>query len=383
MSSPLSTAHCSGSPGYKPASLAGKTHIPALDAHFTAHNARRTEHEWPLDRGDVIEVQGPAASGKTHLLYHFILTCIIPPRCGDRDLGGWGKAAILIDTDGNFNAHRFHEVLVSRLNRLLGLQNAEEDSGLVQTYATDCLERFVVFRPTSSVQLAITILDLPRHHRSDARLKDFEIGLLAIDSMSAFYWRDRFALEQLRNVADSSLDVGSAPNLLHYVVDALHQFRRSHRPVILMTNWGLNPLSKVADSGGATKPFYRQHLHPFPAPFDSSHGAAEALANLENTQRVPKDDQAQLNEVAIPLARDPPRFEVPLSLHYHITLHPSPIDPFPATYSLVDAADQEHMRAQLVEKAEIRGFVRAPGSGAVGEFTFCIADQEILVDGDG
>ena len=71
-----------------------------------------------------------------------------------------------------------------------------------------------------------------------------------------------------------------------------------------------------------------------------------------------------------------------MPLHYHITLHPSLIDPFPASYSLADAVSQEHMRAALVDKGEIRGFVRTPGDDKIGEFIFRIGEEEILVDPD-
>lgn len=265
---------------------------------------------------------------------------------------------------------------MSRLRRLL---NAEDDtSDAVEGLAEQCLERLSVFRPTSSVQLAITIRHLSQYHAKEPRLQDYELGILAIDSMSAFYWKDRHALEQLRDSPADSSNSTLPPNLLHYVVDALRHLRRSHRPVILMTNWGLNPVSKQANAGQPVSPFYRQHLHPFPAPFDSPQGSADALLNVENSQRRLSGNDLQTSDAAR-TPRDP-ETELTLPLHYHITLRNSPIDPFPASYSLADAINQEHMRAVLVEKAEIRGFVRTPGNDEVQEFTFRIGDREILVE---
>ena len=60
----------------------------------------------------------------------------------------------------------------------------------MEDLATQCLESLHIFRPTSSLQLAITLIHLPRYHATDSRLRDKEIGLLAIDSLSAFYWRE-------------------------------------------------------------------------------------------------------------------------------------------------------------------------------------------------
>ncbi|KAI0830644.1 hypothetical protein BC628DRAFT_888514 [Trametes gibbosa] len=359
----------------------GLTHIPALEAHLAASNARRTSRDWPLNRGDVIEVQGPAASGKTHFAYHMLLTCLLPEVHSDTELGGWGKAAVLVDTDGNFSVRRLHELLVSRLQRFLG----EDDPKDVMTppledLATRYLQNLHVFRPTSSAQLAITLLHLPKYHATEPRLQDMEIGLLVIDSMSAFYWRDRYTLEQLRDTADNSR-TPLPPNPLFHVLKALAKFRISHRPVILMTNWGLNPLTKPSANGDPGSPFYRQHLHPFPAPFEP-HGASDAISSIEASQSH-DGDGAGRNTTAIARGSGTPHLTSSiLPLHYHITLHPSPIDPFPASFSLADALRLEHMRAVLVKKGEVRGLVRTPGEDIVGEFIFRIGEREVLVDAD-
>ncbi|KAI0756675.1 hypothetical protein C8Q80DRAFT_1215541 [Daedaleopsis nitida] len=344
---------------------AGSTSIPALDAHLSSVNTRRTSRNWPLNLGDVLEVQGPAASGKTHFLYHMLVHCLLPRTHQHRELGGWGKAAVVFDTDGKLSIPRLHRLLVSRLCRLLAYDDAIEQSIAAEDLAAECLNHLHVFQPTSSLQLAITLLHLPRYLATDSRLEDKEIGLLSVDSLSAFYWRDRYTLEQLRDAADSSTQ-SLPPNPLYHVVKALQGFRVSHRPVVLLTNWGLNALTKPA---APTSLFYRQHLYPFPAPFEP-HGAEEAIANIQSSQGGSAKTSA---------ARAPRFIDTTMPLHYHITLHPSPIDPFPRSYSLADAADQEHMRAVLVNKGEVRGIIRTPGDETVGVFTFRIGEDEILV----
>lgn len=359
---------------------AGQTFVPALDMHLSSVNTRRTSRTWPLNQGDVVEIQGPAASGKTHLLYHMLVTCLIPRQHEGKDIAGWGKAAVLFDTDARFSITRLHRLLVSRLCRLLDLDSAVDSSVIAEDLANQCLKNLHVFHPASSLQLAITLLHLPRYHSTNPRLQEQEIGILAIDSLSAFYWRDRYALEQLRDAADSSSE-NLSPNHLHHVVMALQRFRHSHRPVILLTNWGLNSLVKPAGTGESANTFYRQHLHPFPAPFER-HGADEALASIERSQR-------ERREASVGAASDTSTSRagrsgdsIALPLHYHFTLQPSPIDPFPASYTLADAIRQEHMRVALVNKGEIRGFVRTPGDDKIGEFTFSIGEEEILVDSD-
>ncbi|KAI0652202.1 P-loop containing nucleoside triphosphate hydrolase protein [Trametes meyenii] len=361
------------------ATPAGSTCIPALDTYLASVNARRTSQEWPLNRGDVIEIQGPAASGKTQLTYHMIVTCLLPQKFRDVDLGGWGEAVVFIDTDSKFNIRRLHELLVSRLRRFLGEDIASDTAVPLEELATQLLRNLHVFRPTSSAQLAITLLHLPRYHASEPRLQNKEIGLLAIDSMSAFYWRDRYTLEQLRDAVDNSSRGNLPPNPLLHVLKALAKFRSLYRPVILMTNWGLNPLEKPSTSGEPVSPFYRQHLHPFPAPFEP-HGAAEAVFNIEASQSLGVPGAPQPVRAG---SRTPQRSGSTLPLHYHITLHPSPIDPFPASFTLTDALHHEDVRSVLVKKGEIKGLIRTPGENVVGEFTFRIGEREVLVDPDG
>ncbi|KAL1951673.1 hypothetical protein VTO73DRAFT_822 [Trametes versicolor] len=356
----------------------GLTRIPALDAHLAAVNARRTFRDWPLNRGDVVEIQGPAAAGKTHFVYHMLLECLLPDRWLDTELGGWGKAAVLIDTDGNFSIQRLHELLVSRLRRFLGDEDPTDvTTPSMEDLATQFLQNLHVFRPTSSAQLAITLLHLPNYHASEPRLQNKEIGLLAIDSMSAFYWRDRYTLEQLRDAADNPRGA-LPPNPLSHVLKALANFRASHRPIVLMTNWGLNPITKPATTGAPGTLFYRQHLHPFPAPFEP-HGAAEAIFSIQASQ--PRDADASPQNLTT-RSRTPQHAAPPFPLHYHITLHPSLIDPFPANFSLPDALHHEDMRAVLVKKGEVKGLVRTPGNDTVGEFTIRIGEREVLVDPD-
>ncbi|RDX50390.1 hypothetical protein OH76DRAFT_1482179 [Lentinus brumalis] len=353
---------------------AGSTFIPALDAHLSSANSRRTTHDWSLNQGDVLEIQGPAASGKTHLLYHMLVTCLMPRSYNGKELGGWGKAAVFFDTDGRLSISRLYTLLLSRMRRLIGPDGVNDASVPLEDVAAQRLENLHIFRPTSSLQLAITLLHLPKYHASNPRLQDKEIGLLAIDSLSAFYWRDRYTLEQLRDAADASTQ-SVPPNPLYHALKALQRFRTSHRPVILFANWGLNALAKPSATGEPASPFYRQHLYPFPAPFES-HGADEAMQNIENSQRRSASVDARSDTSA---GRAQRGTETTLPLHYHITLHPSPVDPFPASYSLADAISQEHMRAALVKKGEVRGLIRTPGDNSAVEFTFRIGDDEVLV----
>lgn len=262
-------------------------------------------------------------------MYFLLITCIIPS-----NFEGWGKAALLLDTDGTFQLGRFQRLLLARVTRLLSLNNDPDD--IAQRIVKAALGNLHIFCPTSSVQLAATLAHLPAYHSK--HLRNTEIGLLAVDSMSAFYWPDRFTVEQLRSIPMHSRP-GTAVNVanpLHHVLVALQNFRLSHNPVTVLTNWGLNPVPNSS--------FYRQHLHPFPSPFPESQ--APASGNLPSTS---------------------------LPLTHHITLNSVPI---PSLDNEMAPADEQY-RKEFCFKGEVRGLVRTPGSSDVGHFVFYIGANDI------
>ncbi|EIN14184.1 hypothetical protein PUNSTDRAFT_38523, partial [Punctularia strigosozonata HHB-11173 SS5] len=247
----------------------GITHMSGLDPHLFATVAHQASLHSSLNRGDVLEIQGPASSGKTHFIYHLTSICLLPDHLDGHRLGGWNKAAVVFDCDDAFDVIRFKQLLDSQISHLIARSSAgASESGPVRAdeqqrekLVTDCLQHLHVFRPTSTLQLAATILNLPSYHLEND--PDVEIGLLAVDSISAFYWPDRFTVEQLCLGENISLkDLGSL-NPLHHVLKALQRFRLSHGVITVLTNWGLHPLATPS----GPSPFYRQHLRPFPAPF--------------------------------------------------------------------------------------------------------------------
>ncbi|KAJ7235904.1 P-loop containing nucleoside triphosphate hydrolase protein, partial [Mycena haematopus] len=202
-----------------------------------------------LNWGDVLEIQGPSGSGKTQLLYLLLATCTMP--CS---LGGWGKAAVVFDTEGSFDLRNLHSVLLSRL--VLAFSRSNPSSDDVQLLAETALHKVHIFRPASTLQLAASIYNLPAYQKT--HMPDADIGLVAVDSLSAFYWPDRFTAEQLRPLTNSS-----ATSLQH-VLTSLQKFRLSHNPVTVLTNWALT-VADNSDSHGPPPVFYKQHLPSFPS----------------------------------------------------------------------------------------------------------------------
>ena len=308
-----------------------------------------------LNRGDIIEIQGPPASGKTHLVYHLIITSITPVAHFTTKLGGWDKAAVVFDTDGTFNISRLHKLLLNRLTRLF--PDGFEPNTSVEDIAMTAMKKVHVFRPTSSVQLASSLANLATYHM--AHLPDDEIGFLAIDSISSFYWPDRFTLEQINSVGSTGTSNAASP--LHHILISLQKIRLSHGPIITLTNWGLNPLTKPNQNSGHTT-FYRQHLFPFP--ILSQQHQPNTLSTAEANPAA--------NSILDPTTLPP--------LTHHITLPFVSITPFGPGISLDEGKEQESKyRKELVTKGEVVGVIRASGSTRVGRFIFTIGENEVLV----
>lgn len=262
-------------------------------------------------RGDVIQVQGSAASGKSHLLYYMLMNCILPPSIGPTKLQGWGKLAVLLDTDHKFDVQRFSQLLRSRVKRFLPLNSSD-----VEVAITMALDLLHVFQPTSSHQLIATIQHLPMYLATN--LPDVELGILAVDSITAFYWSDRFILEQARLVNRDSAPV-RPKNPLNPVSVALQSFARSHGPLILLSVWDLNLPSKAQ---------VQRHLDP--------------LAKYADTS-----------------------MEI-LPASCHITLA--------ASSAITGTKD-----VSFTNTTHLSGIVRTPGSSQITEFSLCTTEDDLFV----
>lgn len=335
-----------------PASPPGSTNIHALDSYLFSVGRHHASTISALNARDVIEIQGPPGSGKTHLLYQLVIASILPIEYFGTKMYGWGKAALVFDTDGTFDIQRLHNLLLSRSRRLLSVESAERLTRIV-------LRQVHIFRPTSSVQLAMSLTNIPAYH--SAQLPDNEIGLLAIDSISSFYWPDRFTFEQMNFPAQTGQRRIHASGALHHVLVALQNIRLSHGPVIALTNWGLSPLTKPAHDSGPTT-LYKQHLLPFPV--------------------LDRPDELNASTTVSNIATSSPTSGGPLlPLTHHITLPFVTVPPFGANLSLKEVKDQESKyRKEIVAKGEVVGIVRTSGTSRVGQFTFRIGEEEVILN---
>lgn len=341
----------------------GSTGLPALDARLSAVNTRGV----PLSRGDILEIQAAAGSGKTHLVYLLLATCVLLRSYRSLTLPGWGKAAVVYDTEGTFDMCRFSDVLCTRISESLQAFEPADLPGTlencVETIAQQCTAKLFVSRPSSTIQLATSILHLPDLHADHHDFRHSEIALLVVDSLSAFYWDDRFTMEQLR--AQQS-GLRNTPNPLQRVLHALQYVKKKINPVMVLTNWGLNILHKPSPE--ANSPFYRQHLQLPSFSDDNSYSTERGtqLTSLTSSAIPPHNDAPASPPLRQPIVTDAgTRFPIT----HHITLQYVPLD-YLTRDVLEEQLAQRPYRSHTPVKNEVQGFVRTFGLKEVGRFSF-------------
>ncbi|XP_076233270.1 X-ray repair cross complementing 2 [Calliopsis andreniformis] len=129
---------------------------------------------------DVVEISGHGSTGKTLLLSQMLAKCILPNRSGSvRRINGCDASAILINTDHHFQ--------VSKMIQLM--------TDIVDTAARDTNSDDIVRNSLQNLRI-VDCYDSEQFLSSLRTLEDLFIGnpaiaLLAIDSVTAYYWQDR------------------------------------------------------------------------------------------------------------------------------------------------------------------------------------------------
>lgn len=176
----------------------------------------------------------------------------------------------MYDADQTFDVKRLYQLMHSRVERGSRSQRADID---VHVVVMTALRNLRLFPVASTMQLAASISSLPTYHAQ--HLPTSEIALIAIDSMSAFYWQDRFTGEK-RRPRNTTRPYGQMDSIdgstLHRVLISLEKIRVTHGPVVVLTNWGIH-----VDT--SSKLFYKQHLSVFPELPPHPAGAYPALTH--------------------------------------------------------------------------------------------------------
>jgi hypothetical protein len=131
------------------------------------------------------------AAGKTNLLYHLSSFSIL---C--RSSGGNEATIVWLDTDGRFSSLRLAQ-LYARMLRSHSPQSSKAD---LEVHVKDGLSHVHVFRPQSSSQLLATLKNLSNYllSRDQRHSQQRPLGLVILDSATAFHWADRADAEVAR-----------------------------------------------------------------------------------------------------------------------------------------------------------------------------------------
>jgi len=117
--------------------------------------------------GETIELFGPFRSGKSQLCHQLCVTVQLPT-----ELGGVGKKAVFIDTEGTFSPSRI-KAIHGKLQNDLGWEKNFEDVLRDITYAR-------AYNSDHQMTLAERLLELFYNHKD-------EYGLVALDSATAHF----------------------------------------------------------------------------------------------------------------------------------------------------------------------------------------------------
>ena len=337
----------------------GSTFFAPLDAILENYHPHASDSS-TLNRGDVLEVQGPAGSGKTSILHFLAMTTCLPrswsvalsvrgssrpPRIEDIAIGGRSRSVAVVDcNNGRFSIERLYRLVHAHLERRVqehagqipALYSATAPEEDLHKETIKALARVHVFNPTSSVSLAATLLQLPLY---SIKACASEILFVLVDGMSAFYWQDRYAQEQ----EHSSRREGKPkiPSLskqpMQNVIHALKTVREKLGCVTVLTNWAFPSGNAESDSH-----FYRQHLQrPYPSPFLR---AGDDIYPL----------QPEFFE-------EHPFYSSSFAITHHLTLRPAEIKPVPVEQGFDVAEKEEKFRFAEQQDKGSTVYVRLPG----------------------
>lgn len=239
----------------------------------------------------VIELYGEEGSGKTQYLVHLIANAILPPSLNGAIIGGLGVSIILIDNDYSFNLLRLISILEVRISsasaspiknsessqeNLTGpvpanaestasvdhcspkkprlskkndlcappmlRQSTENSTQKFQTSQThnrelvnemdieccvkECLKRLYIVHCNSSAQLFITL-----HTLETVLANRSEMCLLAIDSISSFFWLDKFngTENNLSLIAEIIQKLADTYSLVVFATKSSAVYQRPHK----------------------------------------------------------------------------------------------------------------------------------------------------------
>jgi Rad51 len=146
-------------------------------------------------RPSVIQLSNSSSAAGTSSLCYFLTTLAVLPQ----DYGGKRHGVVWLDADGRFSATRLKSVLINYLSTKFPRLSSCERNAICH----EAFRHVHIFRPQSSAQLVSTLASLPGYLLGTSGSTThfsatWSMGLVILDSATAFYWQDRFEFEIAR-----------------------------------------------------------------------------------------------------------------------------------------------------------------------------------------
>jgi len=306
-----------------------------------AHSKNRSKRPSP-----VVEISSSlSASGKSQLLYYLIAHAVLQRSFGDSPVGGHEAAVVLIDTDDRFDAGVLRIVARGIIQQTQGLsisnrnntaQGPSDDE--LETIVSSALRHVHVFRPQSSSAFLATLCALESYlftlscHHSASR----PLRMIAIDSVTAFFWQDR-----LRDEVARTEDIGRPRTEIDQEREQKQSFYLSDLYSELVTE-----LKRLQDRFGCTVVYTAMISGDRPSTMNSSHSA------LGPYDRSPSRTPSLRPALPAPWGMFPT---------LRLVVHRDLIRSFPPAISAHDARKDAPTRQNIVRQGKFSAWVNSWG----------------------
>ncbi|CAK9810614.1 DNA repair protein XRCC2 [Anthophora plagiata] len=159
--------------------------LTRLSSKPSLFNLENTLFPQGLRNSDVVEISGEQSTGKTLLLCQMLAKCILPDCYETNRIGGCNASAIFINTDHRFQISKLIESMNDIVSFTLNGQVTEINSNKMNIIQ-NCLHNLHIIDCYDNEQFSLTLRML-----DDMFLGNPKIALIAIDSITAYYWQDR------------------------------------------------------------------------------------------------------------------------------------------------------------------------------------------------
>ncbi|XP_015586606.1 uncharacterized protein LOC107263645 [Cephus cinctus] len=135
---------------------------------------------------ETVEITGNVSSGKTFLMTQLLAQCILPLEYSKVNIG-LGIGVIFINTDHHFMVTKLVDLMCNYIKSAFQSNNqklpSNEEMDVIINSSLKCLN---IINCYNNSQFLLTLKTL-----ETTLLENYNIALVAIDSISAFYWENR------------------------------------------------------------------------------------------------------------------------------------------------------------------------------------------------